>query len=165
MSQAKLEKTMDEYFVDKAPFQIPANGKKALVEWLPWISLIFGVLSLLAALGLWHAGHTVNILVDYANTISQAYGGETVSLGFMYYIALLALVVEGALMLIAFPGLRAKSKKRGWDILLLSTLLNFIYGIFVAFTDYGSIGNIIGSLIGVVIGLYILAQIKSHYKK
>lgn len=165
MSKAKIEKTMDEYFVKKAPFQIPANGRKTLVDWLPWISLIFGILGLLAAWGLWQSGHRVGELVNYVNTLAETYGGEKVnSLGATYYLALAALVAQSALMLAAFPGLKERSKSRGWNILLVGTLLNFVYGLFIAFTNYGSLGNLIGSVIGVVIGLYVLAQIKSHYK-
>ena len=51
--QKQLEDKMEEYLVKKAPIQIPENGKKALVQWMPWIALVFGVLSLLSALGLW----------------------------------------------------------------------------------------------------------------
>lgn len=161
---SQLEKTLDEYFVKKAPFQIPENGRKVLVAWVPWISLIFGIIGLLAAYGLWQSGHRVNELVDYVNSLSAAYGGETVSnLSIAYYLAVVALVVQSALMIIAFPGLKAKSKAKGWSILLFATLLNFGYGLFVAFTNYGSLSNLIGSIIGVVIGLYLLAQIRSYY--
>ncbi len=167
MPQAKIEKTMDEYFVKKAPFQIPKNGREALVEWMPWISLVFGIISLLAALGFWRAGHVVNEAAVYVNTLSQTYGtGETVSqLGFMFYVSLIALVVQGALMVIAFPGLRDRSKSKGWNILLFSALLSFVYGVFRAFTDYGDVLNIFTAALGLVIGLYILAQIKTYYKK
>lgn len=165
MPKAKLEKTMDEYFVKKAPFQIPDNGRKAIVEWAPWISLVFGIIAILAAIGLWNTGHRADVVIDYVNTLSQTYGGETVNnLGATYYLALGALIFQGALMVVAFPGLRAKSKSKGWSILLFGTVANFIYGLFVAFTNYGALSNLVGSVIGVVIGLYILAQIKSYYK-
>lgn len=71
--------------------------------------------------------------------------------------------MQGALALYAFPGLRARSKATGWSILLLSSILNFFYGIFVAFTDYGSFGDIIGATLGTLVALYILAQIRGHY--
>lgn len=168
MSQLKkIESTMDEYLVKKAPFQIPANGRKAIVEWAPWISLVVGILSLLAALSLWQAGHRVNQVIDATNDFLRAYGGNTVStapkLSAFFYVALAALVVQAALMLYAFPGLRAKNKASGWTILLISSLINLVYGVFVAFTDYGSFSNLFFSLLGTLIGLYILAQIRGNY--
>jgi len=167
MHQKKVEDKMDEYLVKKAPFQIPEGGRKAIVEWLPWISLIIGVLSLLAALSLWRSAHRVNELISTTNDFLRAYGGESVAtapeLGVFFYVALAVIVVQGALALYAFPGLKARNKATGWSILLLSSVLNFFYGVFVAFTDYGSFGDLFGALLGTLIGLYILAQIRSHY--
>lgn len=168
MSQLKkVEATMDEYLVKKAPFQIPSSGRKAIVEWAPWISLIVGVLSLIAALSLWQAGHKANQVIDATNDFLRAYGGDTVSsvpeLSVFFYVAIVALVAQAALMIYAFPGLKVKSKAKGWTILLLSSLINLVYGVFVAFTDYGSFSNLFFSLIGSLVGLYILAQIRSNY--
>ncbi len=75
--QKKIEDTMDEYLVKKAPFQIPKNGQKAIVEWLPWISLVIGIFSLLAALSLWRSAHRVNEYINATNDFLRAYGGST----------------------------------------------------------------------------------------
>ncbi len=167
MNQKKVEDAMEEYLVKKAPFQIPDNGRKAIVEWLPWISVVVGAISLFAGLALWKSAHTVNRFVDNANDWLKAYGAEPVhsthNIGLFFYIALAVIVVQGALALYAFPGLKARNKKTGWNILLLSTVLNLFYGVFVFISDYGDFGNIVGSLLGTLIGLYILAQIKSYY--
>ena len=48
-----LETKMSEVFVDKAP-KLPAGGKKFIVEVAPWLTLIGGILSLLAGLSLWN---------------------------------------------------------------------------------------------------------------
>lgn len=168
MSQKKIESVMDEYLVKKAPFQIPDSGRKAIVEWVPWIALIGGVFSLLAGWGLWQSGQRVNEIVGYTNDFLRAYGGEGVTqtpdLGVFFYVALLALVVQGALMLYAFPGLKSRKKTSGWNILLYSALISLVYGVFVALTSYGTFSNLFFSALGALIGLYVLAQIKSHYK-
>lgn len=165
MPLKQVEKTMDEYLVKKAPFQIPENGRKALTEWMPWIALIFGAIGLLATWGLYRTGQRVNEFAGYVDELSRAYGGPGVDeLSFMYWVALLALVVQSVFLLVAYPGLKARSKARGWNLLLFGTLVSFVYGLFIAFTDQGSVGNLIGSIIGVVIGLYLLAQIRTHYK-
>ena len=166
MSQANIEKQMDEVFVKKAPFQIPANGRKALVSWLPYLALIFGILSILALIGLWNAGHTVNEAVRTLNEISAAYGVETATaqLGAVYYISLAAVATQAVLLLVAYPGLKSKSKSRGWNLLLYGVVASLAYGILVAFTSYGGGADLVGSVIGAIIGLYILAQIRSYYR-
>ncbi len=62
----------------------------------------------------------------------------------------------------AFPGTKAR-KKSGWDLLFYALLINVVYGIVVAFTDYGGFGSLIGSLVGSAIGAYFLFQIRVSY--
>lgn len=144
---------------------LPAGGKKALVEWAPWLALLGGVFSLWSAWVLWHWAHSVDSLINYANTFSAAYGGPKVatsrlSVGIWLGIAVLA--VEGIIYLMAYPGLKDK-RKAGWNMLYWGALLNIAYGLVVMFTSYGGVGNFIGSLIGSAIGLYFLFQIRGSY--
>ena len=166
MSQAKLEKTMDDYFVKKAPFQIPAGGKKFLVDWAPVLAIIGGVLSLIGAWGLWQASRVLdNDIIQLANDYARSIGAETIrETDVFYYGAIVFLVAQALLLFAAYKGLKARTKNNGWSLLLLSTLLSFGYGIFVFVSDYGSFGNLLSSVIGIVISLYILAQIRSSYK-
>ena len=161
---AGLEKTLDEVFVKKAPFQLPENSKKWIVEYSPIIGAVIGVLGLLSAWGLWGAAHVVNRLVDYSNAISSAYGvHETVQhLTFSFYIAFIALLAMSLVHIAAYPGLKARSKAKGWNLLFYGAIISLVYDVFNA-VYYGSIFNIIGSLIGSAIGLYILFQIRSYY--
>ncbi len=166
MNQKQLENVMDEYLVKKAPFQLPEGARKWLVAWAPWLSLIGGIIGLLGSLSLWRAAHTVNTYMDATNEWLRAYGAEPVKtrhLGILFYIALIVLLIQSLLALYAIAGLKAKSKAKGWNIVLLSVLLSFVYGVFSALTDYGSLGNFVFSVIGLVIGLYILAQVKTYY--
>lgn len=162
-AQQDLEKQMDNMLVKKAPFQIPENGKKAIVRYLPIISLIFGILSLLAAVTLWNTANRLDDAVNTINAFNRAYGGDTINYGLFYYVAVSAIVIQGVLLLMAYRPLSQKLKK-GWDLLLLSSVISFLFGVFYLLTDSGSLGNFIGTIIGTIIGLYILAQIRSHYK-
>lgn len=164
MSAKPLEKSLDDFFVKKAP-PLPAGGKKFIVEYLPWINLILGVISLYTAWVLWHWAHFANTLVNYANSLSAAYGGPVVatnrmSIGIWLGIAVLA--VEGLLYIAAFPGTRDR-KKSGWNLLYYALLLNIVYGVVVLFTNYGGVGNLVSAVIGSAIGLYFLFQIRSSY--
>ena len=164
MAEAKLEQNLNDLFTKNLP-ALPSGGKKALVEWAPWLALIGGVLSLWAAWALWHWAHIANALVNYANSLSLAYGGTTVSTSRMtvgIWLGVIVLAVEGVMYLLAFPGLRDR-KKQGWNMLYYALLINIVYGVVVMFTDYGGVGNLFGSLLGSAVGLYLLFQVRSAY--
>lgn len=158
------EKSLDDIFVKKAP-KLPESAKKFIVQYLPWINLALGVLTLWAAWGLWNWAHIANAWVDYANTISRVYGtgnvvGDRLTLGI--WLSLIVLAVEAVLYIAAFPGTKAK-KKSGWNLLFYALIVNVAYSVVLLFTAYGGFGNLLGGLIGTAIGLYFLFQIRSSY--
>lgn len=160
-----LENNLNDVFGKKAP-PLPEGGKKALVEWLPWINLVLGVLTLLAALSLWRWANTANALVDYANSLSAVYGGEAIAterLTTVIWLGLAMLVIQGLLMLAAFAPTKDR-KKAGWNLMFYAALLSLAYGIVTLFGDYSYGGGIVGSLVGFAIGMYLLFQIRDRYK-
>lgn len=168
MSQLSgIEEKLNKALVKDAPFQLPEKVKKTIVQYLPILNLVLGVITIWAAWSMWQWAHAANRLVDYANELSRALGttevASTSRLSVMLWIGLIVLAVEGVLYIAAYPGLKARNKS-GWNLLFYVALLNLVYGVVVAFTDYGSgLGSIIGSLIGSTIGLYFLFQVRSHY--
>lgn len=162
-SLQSLEKNLDDIFVKNAP-PLPSNAKRIIVEYLPYINLVLGVLTLLAAWGLYNAAHTVNTLVDYANSLSAAYGGtvKVSHLTTIVWVAIAFLAIEAILYIAAYPGTKAR-KKAGWDLLFYALLINVVYGVVAAFTDYGGVGRLVGSLIGSAVGFYFLFQIRASY--
>lgn len=160
-----LEKNLDDLFVKQAP-PLPSNAKRALVRYLPWISLVFGLLTLYTVYALWHWAHLANNLINYANSISVAYGGPVVStnrLSFGIWLGLVVLAVEAVLYILAFPGLR-DHKRAGWDMLFYASIVNVAYGVVILFTDYGGLTSLIWTIIGSGIGLYLLFQVRGSYK-
>lgn len=159
-----LEASLDDIFAKNAP-ALPSNAKKIIVEYLPYISLALGALTLLAAWGLYDAARTVNTLIDYANSFDSAYGGGVAvnHLTATVWVSVGVLVVEGLLYIAAFRPTKER-KKSGWDLLFYALLVNVIYGIIVTFTYYGGLGRLLGTLIGSAIGLYFLFQIRASYK-
>lgn len=159
-----LEKNLDDFFVKQAP-PLPANAKRALVQYLPWINLVLGILSLYSVYVIWHWAHLANNLINYANSVSAAYGGPQIAtnrLTFGIWLGLLVLAVEAVLYLAAFPATRER-KKSGWDLMFYAFLVNVLYGVIILFTDYGGLGTLIWTLIGSAIGLYLLFQIRGSY--
>jgi hypothetical protein len=164
----QLEEQLNEVFVKKAPFQLPENAKKVIVDILPWLNLIFGVLTLLSAFWLYQAATVVDKWVGWANDVARTYGGTPVAtshLTLMVWVGIIVLAVEGALWIAAFPGVKDK-KKSGWNILFVALLVNIVYGFVSLFFNVGSYGGVsgfFGYIIGTVIGLYLLFQIRSVF--
>ncbi len=159
----KLETTLDDVFNKKAPFKLPADGRKNLAGALWWISLVFGLLELWMAWGFWHVGHWVDKLVDYANVYAP-YVQSVQHLGFSYYLTLLVLAASAVLSLLAAPALKAM-KKSGWDLLLYGLLLNLAYGVVGMFSYYGGFGRLFGAIISFVVGAFLLFQVREFFMK
>lgn len=161
-----LENSLEDVFVKQAP-KLPANAKKVIVEFLPWITLVIALLSIWAVWILWDWAHTANRLIEFTNQLSAAYGVDTPAierLTFGVWLALAIMVVQAVIYLAAFAPLRAR-KKSGWDLLFLGLIINLIYGVVILFTDYGGFGSLIVSLLFSAIGLYFLFQIRDMYLK
>jgi hypothetical protein len=164
---SNLETKMADLF--KNP-KMPAGGVKAITEWAPWLALIFGVLSVLGALSLWRWAHAVDKIGDYASSICNAYAvdaGACASttgsrLSVWIWLGIIVLAIEGVLYLLAYPGLKARSKQ-GWNYLFYGALVNIVYAVVSLFTDYSAGGHFISALIGSAIGLWILFQIRGVY--
>lgn len=169
---APLESNLNEIFGKNAP-ELPANGKKAIVDAAPWIALVVGILTLFLAWGLYNTARLVDNLVTEASYLcsgpnlaygsSQACGTMGAShLNFWVWLGIAVLVAEGVLYLLAYPGLQDR-KKVGWNYLYYGALLNVVYAIVSLLNSNGRIGHFIGALIGSAIGFWILFQIRSAY--
>ncbi len=143
-SLANLEATLNEYFVKKAPFQLPDGVKEVLVQYGPWVMVVMLVLSLpvlLAAIGLGA------FLAPFA--VLGGANAAAFTVGTLFSLA--SLVFE----VVALPGL-FKRKKSGWNLLFYSNLVS-IAGSVVAL-------NVVGALLTAVISFYFLFQVRSMYK-
>lgn len=153
-SGSNLIGLLEPYFTKQAPFQIPEAGRKMLVAWLPWISLILGVLCVLAFLPLIGLGAVVTSL-----SASVGY-----SAGMLIWIPLLLLLGQGIIHLVAFPGLRRRSFG-AWKLLFWADIIYFVYNVVNAFVYPATlITSLLGAVLSVLIGLYILYQVKKFYK-
>jgi len=163
-----LEKKLDEVLVKKSPVQLPENAKKTIVQYLPIINLVLGVLTLWATFALWRWARVADRAVDLVNDLSAIYGGNVAApvsrLTFMVWVSLAVLAVQSLLYVAAYPGLKARSKS-GWNLLFYAALVNGLHTILSLFTDYNAGGGFIGGLVGTVVGLYLLFQVRSQYGK
>ena len=145
--------------------KLPKGFTDFLVQIAPWVTLLGGIFSIYSAYVIWKWAHLSNGLVDYANSISQLYGGEAVAderLTVMLWVGMAVLGVMGVIYLMAFSPLKEK-KKKGWDLLFLATIVNIVYGVVMLFSDYSYGGGIVGTVLGALIGWYFLFQIRDYY--
>lgn len=144
---------------------LPKGGREWLVKAAPILVLIAGIVQLIGAWDLWHAGHVANNLVTLAN---QAYGSNIVAssnLNLFYWLSLVVLVVEGFILLASYSGLKNKIKL-GWNMLFLAVLVNALYGILAGFDgNYAGLGSFVFSIIVTAFVLYFVFEIRSYYGK
>ena len=143
------------------------SAKESLANAWPWIALVFGVLQLLAAYWLWKLARLTTVLNDFANSLSVAYGGESVGLSSMdktiIYLGVAILVVDAVILLMAFPHLQKRSR-RGWDLLFLGSVLNVVYSVVTLFISGRGVGSFLMGLLGSAVGFYLLFQVRELYK-
>ncbi len=148
--------------------EMPDGGKKWFVKYLPILALIGGILQAISALLLWQAWYVADNYLGIANDIARSYGAQT-SLGrpaaLWFWLALTSVVIGAVILLMAYKPLKEKQKK-GWDLLLLGSVINVVYAVLLIFVGSGYGGgfsNFIFSLIGSAIGFWILFQIRKSY--
>lgn len=139
----QLERTLEEYFLHKAPYQLPSDIKEAIARFSPWIVIIFSLLSL----PLIFSGLAITAIFSpfaYATGVSP-----------YWIIPTIVLVIAIIMNLLALPGLFARTMP-GWKYTFYGELLSILYSLLS--------GNVVGALVGAIIGFYILFQVKSLYK-
>ena len=157
----QLETNLEGLFKSAPP--LPENAKKTLVDVWPWIALVFGILQLLVAFGLWGIVTTAERVV---NTYASIYSGQTLLSATdktIIFLAIAVLVVDAVILLKAYPELK-KHTRKGWDLLFLGTLVNVVYAVVSLFINQRGLGSFLFSLLGSAIGFYLLFQVRSRYK-
>lgn len=138
--------TFEEWF-SKAP-ALPKNAKDVIVKIAPILALVFGILGVLGALG------GLGLLTAFS-PLAALGGAESMSSYGGGFIAALGWLVSAVLMLVAYPGLKAR-KIEGWNMMFWSEIVNLASAV-VSF-------SLVSGIIGALIGFYLLFQIKSYYK-
>jgi hypothetical protein len=158
----KLETMLDEKLNKKASLKLPVESRKTIATNMWWVALVIGIFQLWAAWGLWHIGHRVDSLVDRVNAAYGVYGGVVNDLGMFYYISVLLLVADAALLLLAAPALK-EMRKAGWNLLFYGLILNVGYGLVRMFADYGGMSDLLWAFVASFIGAFFLFQVRDHF--
>lgn len=159
----KIEDQLAPVFKDLP--ELPKGAKDALVNWLSYIALIFGIIEIIAAIGLFGVITTANSALNYVNQLSIYATGHSAYTGvdlITIYAGIGLLAVNAIILLMAYGPLSKKMKK-GWDLFFLSNIINVLYGVLEIFMVGRGIGSFLASLVGSAIGLYLLFQIRDRY--
>ena len=81
----------------------------------------------------------------------------------MWYVALVAMLVQGILYLVAVPMLK-NHQKSGWNLVFYASLVSVAMGVVYLFVP-GYAGSIVGVVLGAVIGWFFLFQVRSKFVK
>lgn len=158
---APVENALNDVFGDKASFQLPKDIKELLVKIAPWLALIGGILGLISAYNIWQWAHRVNRITEAFRVFDTVLPQQSVNLSLMFWVSIATTVLFAVLALLAFPGLQAK-KKVGWNLMFYSLLANIAYSVATLFYDGGN--SFLMTLVTSAVGLFILFQVRSHYK-
>lgn len=140
----QLAKPLENIFA-KAP-ALPASAREVLVQFAPWISLVFGVLLVLVSLGGLGVGSALAPFAMYAGV-----GGNATFL----LVASIVGIVQGVVMVLAFSPLK-KRATAGWNWWFWAEVLSVVSAV-VSF-------NLVGAVINALVGFYLLFQVRSYYK-
>lgn len=120
---------------------LPEGGKKFLVTVAPWLSLFFGILTLVASVGM----VIISPLILLSGNIALL-------------ISIILAICTAVLSILAFDPLR-KMEKKGWNFifytLILSVVSTFIGLIFA---------GLFGRFVWIFIEAYLLFEIRNMYK-
>lgn len=142
-SVTTVVKAVEDVYAKAPP--LPKGARDFLYSVTPWISLIFGILTVLGSLSAFG-------LSAVFSPFASMGGGAGFAAGLMIASALG--IIQGVLMVAAFPGLR-KGALKGWTLLFWAEVLGIVASA-VLISVTGAVGGLIV--------LYLLFQIKSYYK-
>ena len=147
---SKLEVTLEEYLVKKAPVAIPKEWKEIIVKFAPYLAILGVVMGIPGVLALLGAG----AILAPIGLVGGLMTGKPF-LGFGYIVSVVFLAVMVLLEGLAIPGLFSRSKK-AWTFLYWSALVGVVQNI-ISF-------NVGGLIIGGLLSMYFLFQVKEYYK-
>ena len=129
---------------------LPASFREFLATIAPWLSLIFGILGLIALL-------SAGVLLSVASLSFMTGGISEVA----WVISVLAGLIAAVLQILAFSPLK-KRQKKGWNYIFYGTIITTAAAIIEIAIGYGS--SAIGTVIGTVIGLWLLFEVRPLYR-
>lgn len=160
-----LENSLNELLVVKGP-KLPEKAKKIIVQYLPYLVLLLGFLTVLSWWSLWSWGHVGPTETEFAKEYAIRYNTDPympTRMSFAVWAGLTLMAMQIILYYAAFFSLSIR-KKTGWDMLFYLGIVSLVYTFFLLFLNKG-ISTFLISLLESAVGFYFLFQIRSFYTK
>jgi hypothetical protein len=143
--------------------KLSKSSRDTLVGVWPWLALVLGIMQLFAAWALWGMLKTSDSIIGtyssfYVNYPDAINGFDRL----MVYMGIGVLVVDGVVLLKAYPALK-KRLMMGWRLVFLGSLLNVAYAVVSLFILGRGVTSFIMSTVGSGVGLYLLFQVRGAY--
>lgn len=160
-SLTALEVKLNELLVKKAPFQIPASGRKFLAE-IAWVLALIGVI-----LGGIIAFGSFGVLGIFGGLVVLGGGSAALVLAWVSLAVLIGQVVLEAMAISPLKDL----KKRGWDLMYYSMVLSAVYAVVNLIYNIsrggvhaaGSVFGFAWSALITIATFYILFQVRGNF--
>ncbi len=142
------------------------NTKDSLVALWPYLALIVAFAQLLASWALLGLSRVQTSYVQLTNQNTGQLELRRIGPGafdkLAIFVAILFLVAEAAIMIVAYAPLKRRQLV-GWRMAFLATLVNVAYAIVSVFITGRGVMSLIASLVFSAVGLYLLFQVQSKY--
>jgi hypothetical protein len=132
---------------EKLP-HLPENWKNVIVKIVPWLSLIFGILSIIGLLGAGFFG----ILLSPIIALSRGF------LSIILFVSILLSLITSIFSILAFKPLQ-QMKKIGWDYSFYAFVISAISALLGMITP----SNSIASIVGILISAYVIFEVRGKY--
>jgi hypothetical protein len=143
---------------------LPKSGQKWLADNVWWLAAIGAVLSVLGLIAIIPIIFTVLTVGSYV-AMTSMYVPSVATYGGIFWlsiiISLASFVVTTILLLSSISPLKAQVK-RGWRLLFLSYLVNFILSVVGALVSLAPF-SVVGALVSAAIGGYFLFEIRPSF--
>lgn len=148
----------------EAPFRqlphIPAGVSRFLANLMPWASILVGLFSLFSVLALTPLIFGASTLINSLSVMVDSTPYLIGNINPIYYVlSAVLLLMDGLLLLVAFPALRRK-ELRGWALVFWSNVVSSIHTL-VGMAFAGD--EIVTGLLGILIAFYVLFEVKKWF--
>lgn len=148
---------------DKLP-SISSNVKKSIVSAMPVVVIVVAIIQIFTAYSIYDSARGVGIGELQTDLYSSGLLEPSSGFGFFVWLVIVSLLLSAIVLFKSYPDIEAK-KKKGWDLVFLSTLINAVHVVTVVLVRESAFGGYpLWTLFGSLVGAYLVLQIRQEYK-
>lgn len=146
----QLVPTLEPYFTEKAPVQLPKNWKEGIVKYAHYVILI---ISILVALPL--------IALILGGTFMALFAWTSLG-GILSLLATILTIISVIFYMMSYSGIKERAE-RGWRLVFYSSVISAASSVVSWLSNPVWVNELLGAALGLAISLFILFQIRDYY--